>query len=163
VAAFIHLGEALGIASLVVAVVGLAVAFWQIAKVRSTANAAKLAIEQEQRRIGGAMLLARTSDLEEAAYAMRQAVAGLIQGEAEDAVNNWGRVASEHQAFLIAAGEHDQQLAGYLELSLSFVPYVLEDLSIGEDIEQACRRLLSHATGACTNARRVATTMMLKP
>jgi hypothetical protein len=162
-AAFIHLGEALGIASLALGVVGLAVAFWQIAKVRSTANAAKLAIEQERRRIGGAILLARTSDLEEAARAMRQAVA-LAQREAEDAVNNWGRVASEYQALLLtAAGEHDQQLADYLELSVGLVPFALEDLTVGEDIERACRRLLSHATGACTNARRVATTMMLKP
>ena len=162
-AAFIHLGEALGIASLALGVVGLACAFWQIAKVRSTANAAKLAIEQEQRRLGGAMLLARTSDLEEAARAVRRAVARVAQREAEDAVNNWGRVASEHQALLTAAGEHDQQLASYLELSLSLVPYTLEDLTAGEDIERACRRLLSHATGACTNARRVANTMMLKP
>jgi len=163
VAAFIHLGEALGIASLAVGVVGLAFAFWQIAKVRITANAAKLAIEQEQRRIGGAMLLARTSDLEGAARAMRRAVVEVGRPEAEDAVNAWGRAASEHQALLMAAGEHDEQLAGYLELSLRFVPYALEDLTAGEDIEQACRRLLSHATGACTSARRVAYTMMLKP
>jgi hypothetical protein len=163
VTAFIHLGEALGIASLALGVVGLAFAFWQIAKVRSTANAAKLAIEQEQRRIGGALLLTRISDLEAAAHAMRRAVARVAQREAEDAVNAWGRVASEYQGFLTAAGEHDQQLASYLELSLSFVPYALQDLTAGEDIEQACRRLLSHATGACTNARRVANTMMLKP
>jgi uncharacterized protein HemX len=163
VAAFIHLGEALGIASLAIGVVGLAIAFWQIAKVRNTANAAKLAIEQEQRRIGGAMLLARTSDLEDAAQAMRRAVVEVGRPEAEDAINNWGRVASEHQALLTVTGEHDQQLASYLELSLSLVPYALEDLTAGEDVEQACRRLLSHATGACTSARRVANTMMLKP
>jgi hypothetical protein len=164
VAASAHLNfdDWLSISGVVIAIVGLAVAFVQLHRVRKTADAATRAVDRTQRQIAGAMMLSRTADLEAVEGRLRVAANESDQSLAEDAVRDWRRIAAEHQSLLKRANLTDADLDKHLELSLGIVDLALQELAAPEVApEDACRSILVHASGACRHSRRVAAAMML--
>jgi hypothetical protein len=142
----------------VVAVVSLFVAIIQ----GKRAGEAKRAVARAQRQIAGAMILSRTPELEAVEVRIRTAAHESQRDPAEKGILEWRRAAAEHQAFLERANVDDMELDRHLKLSLGLVDTALEELADQEvEPEDACRRILSHASGTCRHNRTVATVMML--
>jgi hypothetical protein len=151
-----------GVFGLALAFAGLRLAFVQLRRVKSVADAALVTSNRNQRRVSGAMVLARTADLETATVALRSATEGGDRERAKELVQSWRRYASEYQGLLTSASVSDQALEGDLEVSLGLVETALDELADPAIVPAAsCRFILRHMGDACGHGRRVAAAMMV--
>jgi hypothetical protein len=151
-----------GIVGVGVALAGLRLAFIQMARVSSVAREALATSRRNQRRVSGALVLARTADLETATVALRVAAGDGERDRAAELVESWRRYASEYQGLLVSASVSDDRLDEDLAMSLGLVENALDGLSdVAIEPSASCRFILRHMGGACGHGRRVATAMMV--
>ena len=150
-----------GVISLVVGVVGLSIAFVQLRRVGSVADAAAAMAARNEQQISGAIAIVRASDLEQTEVTLRAAASRGDRERAEESILSWRRFASEYQAILESAGTSDEALETDLELSLGLVDNTLDDLAGAQPPAEACRFILRHIGGVCGHSRRVAAAMMV--
>lgn len=153
---------AIGVISLVVAVIGLGVAFVELRRVRTVAHAAARTAARNERKISEAFALSRVSDLEHVDQALRLAAAHGERQPASDLIIAWRRAAAEYQGILAAAGVSDAALEADLKLSLGLVDQALKDLSDeSTPPTDACVFILRHIGSACMRSRRAAAGIMM--
>jgi hypothetical protein len=153
---------AIGVISLVVTVIGLGVAFLELRRVGTVADAAARTAARNEKKISEAFALSRVSDLEHLDQALRIAANGRERQQASELVIAWRRAAAEYQAILAAAGVSDTALEEDLELSLGMVDQALKDL--GDEATppaDACVFILRHIGSACMRSRRAAAGIMV--
>ncbi|MFZ2050023.1 MAG: hypothetical protein WB698_03965 [Solirubrobacteraceae bacterium] len=148
--------------SLGVGMVGLTIAFRQLRKVGTVADAAAATAARNEKQVSGAVALSRIPDLERTTSALRSVANSGDRERAKEYIHDWGRYAPEYQALLASAGVSDPALDEHLEMSLGLVEETLGELdNIQIAPEDACRYILRHMGPACRDGRRIATAMMV--
>jgi hypothetical protein len=140
-----------------VALIGFGVTITQVVRVGR-------AVKEQQARTAGALLLARSGDLDRIENDLQTARSRHV---AQRSVQEWRRAAADLQSILpqteLGAGFDRAPLQDSLKVSLGLVDVALTDLQdTSIPIQAACKPLLTEISKACGANRGLATAMMVR-
>jgi hypothetical protein len=158
-------GIGIGVAGILVSGIGLAIAFVQLRRIRTSARAVEKAVKDQREELSGGFILVRAGDLERieadlrAAFSFDEPTARQL---ATHAALNWRRTGNDLQTLVKSRTQQSEDLIHAMSDSLTVVGVALRDLSDHENsVPAACQSLLAKMNDACEQAREAGGAIML--